>query len=337
MGSENTLKNPENFTSHPELSALENQNIAITGACGFLGFHLTRLLLQIGARVIALTPHKNPPRLNTLVDHPGLTIQNFDLSNTAAVGKIIKEYEPRIVFHLAAYGVQARDRDSRKAIKINVAGSAAVVSAAAACKVERFVQIGTSHEYGESTEPLKENAQLHPTGLYGATKAAAMLIGQSLAAQHGLHWVGLRPFVTYGPFEDTDKFIPYVITQALCKKPIVTSSCEQVRDFTFVEDLVVGVAMSAAQRLESGTILNLGSGQGHSLAHIIKTLTVFFPNADLRIGSLLQRSDEMMYQVANTQHQQQLLRWRPIVSLEQGLKKTVQWYANQEQSLCTNQ
>ncbi len=297
---------------------LSGRRVLVTGASGFLGTHLVRALAGAGAQVVALSRRGGPSEAMAA---------RADITSAAEVRAALKSASPEIVFHLAAYGVQPDQRDAEEATAVNVNGAVAVVDAAAESGARLFVQVGTSHEYGGSDQPLREDAPLNPVGIYGASKAAGTAASRARARRRGLRWLGLRPFVFYGPGEGAQKLVPYVITRGLCGEPVETSAGEQVRDFTYVEDMAAGIAAAALADLPDGEVLNLGSGEGLAITDVLAKLAVLIPGLDLRLGARLPRPDDVARQVADTRKQRRLLpHWRPKVFIDDGLKRTVAWY-----------
>jgi nucleoside-diphosphate-sugar epimerase len=307
------------------LTRLRGLRVAVTGGSGFVGSHLVRTLVQFGAQVTALYPEPTAPRLQDLESIERVV---FDLQNPDSVVTSLSEARPEIVFHLAAYGVQRRDRDLTKAVLTNVSGAAAVVEGAAQAGTRIVVHIGTSAEYGGLAEPIPEDAEIRPAGIYAATKAAGTIVARARARELGVRWLGLRPFVTFGPGEDRDKLVPYVITRALGGEPVITTGGTQIRDFVYVEDLVLGVAMAPFCDLADGEILNLGTGVGTSVGEIIDLIARTIGRADLRIGARNLSVDDVPRQVADVTKQRRLLpAWRPTTSLDEGIRRTIAWYS----------
>jgi len=239
------------------------------------------------------------------------------------------KHQPDFVFHLAAYGVQARDRDPRLALDINVGGSVSVLEACASAHVSAVLQVGTSHEYGGSPSPIPESHPLQPAGIYGATKAAAMIVGRTLATSLGVRWVGLRPFVTFGPGEDRAKLVPYVITTALAGKPIKTSVTTQVRDLIYVADLVEGMALAANSNVPAGTVLNLATGHGRSLREFLTEIASYIPGATLDQELSPPRGDDVENQVADTRNAARWIpEWKPRSDLTGPIAATVDSFRN---------
>jgi nucleoside-diphosphate-sugar epimerase len=312
-------------TGTPQLLAgYRGKRVAVTGASGFLGSKLVHLLLAHRARVHAIS--LDAPSASQSGWEGAVEVVDADLSRAAEIRSLLADLAPHVVFHLGAYGVQARDRDTDRAVAVNVRGSLAVVEGAARAGSDLVVQVGTSHEYGSSDRPLDEDSPLEPRGIYGATKAAGMIVGRGRARELGQRWAGLRPFTCYGPGEDRRKFIPDIVGRALVGEPVPTTEGRQVRDFVYAEDLAEGIALAGVVPLPQGQILNLGSGKGTSLREVIGMLSAMLPGADFRIGALPRRDDDVRCQIADTRRQRELLAtWRPRTELSRGLRRVIDW------------
>lgn len=298
--------------------------VVVTGASGFVGSHLTRLLVNAGADVTTLA---RSPSTARLVDMSGqFSHSACDLTDRAHVKEVFSAIRPQMVFHLAAYAVQARDRDVRIAIATNVDAAVNIVEAASAAGARLVVQVGTSHEYGAGG-PLAEDSALNPVGVYGASKAAGMILGRARARELGAHWLGLRPFVIYGPGEDEQKLIPHIVLNALGGEQVITTTGEQVRDLIYVQDFVEAMACVAMASPPPGEILNVASGNAVTLATVFDILQYLLPEAVWERGARSMRPDDVEVQFASRQKLERYLPWwRPRVGLEQGLRRVVEHY-----------
>lgn len=311
------------------LTRYYGKKVSITGACGFVGSHLARRLVQLGACLTILDLKQPSPDLEKFIGIHRFI--DFDLTQYDSAVERIVASAPDMVIHVAAYGVHSRDRDLELALAVNVAGSIAVVDGAAKARAERIIQIGTSHEYGSSKDPIAEDYCPNPQGTYGATKAAGMIMGRSRAQELGTRWLGLRPFTVYGPGDQEDKLIPYMISNATSGRPVVTTRGDQIRDFIYIDDLVEGIALAAVCDLQSGDFLNLGSGQAVRLGTLFELIQRYFPEADLQIGGRPKRHDDIGIQVAcTTKMKLALNNWTPSYSLNDGLQKTIEMFRKKE-------
>lgn len=305
--------------------AYADKRVAVTGAGGFVGSHLAQLLIEAGADVVALDVRPPDDRLEEY--HGEFDYVHCDLLDPQGTKNSIREASPDVLFHLAAYAVQPRERDAQLAISINIAGSAAVVEGAAEAGTQIVVQVGTSHEYGGAPEPIRETHPLNPTGIYGASKAAGMIVGRTRAYELGVRWIGLRPFVTFGPREDEDKLVPYIITRAMRGEPVVTTDGSQVRDILYVSDLVHVIALLARTEMSSGEIVNIGTGVGTSLRTLMDSIRQIIPGGDYCFGERNARPDDIPVQIADVSKLGGLLaQWKPSYSTLEAIAETVRFY-----------
>lgn len=306
------------------LQSYRASRVVVTGASGFVGSHLTRLLVNAGAHVTTLGRSPFPARLADLSER--CTHSLCDMTDRARVAEVCSNVRPNFVFHLAAYAVQARHRDFRIALATNVNAALNLIEAASTAGVRGIVQVGTSHEYGAGG-PLSEDSALNPVGMYGASKAAGMILGRARARELGAHWLGVRPFVVYGPDEDEQKLIPHIVLNALRGERVITTTGEQVRDLIYVQDLVEAVACALVASPPAGEVLNVASGSGVPLARVFDILHGLLPRAVWERGARNLRPDDVQVQFASVQKLQHLLPWwRPRVGLEQGLGLVVEHY-----------
>lgn len=312
------------------LPVLDDARVLVTGGAGFVGSHLVRLLLACGARVVVLDVAGEPWRLADMAG--AVEYVQVDLNDSASLRAIVAEHNPTHVFHLAAYAVQPSQRNWHDAVQANVSATLSIVDACGQDSNIRFVQIGTAHEYGGAEAAIGEDAPLRPVGVYGATKAAGMIVGRARAREVGVEWTGLRPFVAFGPQEAHQKLIPYVLTQALSGRPIETTKGDQIRDFIYVKDLVAGMVHAALAPAAVDEILNLSAGQVMSLADLIREAASLVPGADLRLGARPHRSDHIPVQKADLSKTKRLLpSWQPHYSIRDALQETLNWYRKESQ------
>ncbi|MGL5095106.1 MAG: NAD-dependent epimerase/dehydratase family protein [Planctomycetia bacterium] len=233
------------------------QRMVVTGAAGFIGFHLCRRLLDEGWRVVGLD-NLNPyydvdlkrARVDLLRRSPGFSFAEIELADDAAVRSAFAE-PPQGVVHLAAQaGVRYSTKNPQAYVASNVAGFVNVIEAARTAGAGHFVYASSSSVYGANTKrPFAEtDACDHPLSLYAATKRANELIAHTYSHLYGLPTTGLRFFTVYGPWGRPDMAL-YLFTKAIyAGLPIdVYNEGRQTRDFTYVDDVVDGLMRVAAK------------------------------------------------------------------------------------------
>ena len=300
----------------------------ITGGSGFVGSNIVRTLVQVGAHVALFVRSK---KLNwRLSDLKGITtIYEGDILHTNFTSVFARE-RPTVIFHLAAYGTMPQERKFDDMVDVNVKGLARMLSSAQGSTIRLFVNTGSSSEYGPKEKKMRESDTISPVNDYGVTKARATLLCQKTARNSSFSIVTLRLFSPYGYFEQPTRFIPSVIRSAITGLPLFATSALFVRDFVFIED-VVRAYLYAAQRSDStvnGHSINIGSGCQHSLGDVVSCVEkIIKKKLDVRweAKSCQQRQIEPKRWEADIVKAEQLLGWKPRVSLESGLEKTIAW------------
>ncbi len=302
--------------------------LAVTGSTGFLGRHLVAAALQRGHEVRALVrPGREGPA--------GAQPVAGDLADAAALARLVDGAEA--LLHLAALGVQSRDRDWSRLVEVNVAQPLALADAAAKAGVGVLVAAGTVLEYRghgrlpEAPAPLPaicgEDAPADPLDPYGATKAAGGALLRARAAEAGLPCWYLRFASLYGPGDDAQKLLPGAIAAARAGRPFEMSGGEQVREWLHVDDAVEALLLAAAAPPRAGVeVVNVGTGQGVALREVV-TKAFDLAGADpglVRLGARPYRRGEVHRLVMSTARAQARWPGRPAPRpLEDGLAALV--------------
>ena len=276
------------------------KRILVTGAAGFIGFHISRRLLADGNEVVGLdnlSPYYDvrlkEDRLKQLAPFGSFRFIRADLSDRAAMERLFALERPRVVVHMAAQaGVRYSVENPHAYIDSNLVGFMNVLEGCRRAGVEHFVFASSSSVYGANTRtPFSVHHNVdHPVSLYAATKKANELMAHTYAALYGIPCTGLRLFTVYGPWGRPD-MAPYLFTRAILEdRPIeIYNEGRMRRDFTFIDDIVEGVArviprITAANTRWSGDspdpatsfapwrIYNIGNGRPVDLMEFIALL-----------------------------------------------------------------
>ncbi len=226
--------------------------VLVTGAAGFIGFHLARNLLEAGWNVVGLDNLNDyydvqlkQGRLSLLSKYSGFSFLKLDLSDHPAVENIFRKHRFELVVHLAAQaGVRYSLIDPRAYIRSNVDGFMNVLEGCRQNEVKHLVFASSSSVYGGNEKipfSIHDNVD-HPVSLYAATKKANELMAHAYAHLYGIPCTGLRFFTVYGPWGRPD-MAPFLFTRAiLAGKPIrVFNHGDMVRDFTYIDDVIEAV------------------------------------------------------------------------------------------------
>ncbi len=298
----------------------------VTGGGGFVGYHLVRRLLSLGAYVSVNEKSPAVPwRLAEVASQ--IALYAADVTNAQAVADVMDAVRPDGVFHLAAYGVNAADQDIREALRVNVAGVLSVLDAMKRCGCGRIVAMGSGAEYGVHEGPIAENTPLRPQSIYGSAKAAATVVAHQYARQHGTGIVTLRPFGIYGEAEPRHKLFCEVILTLMDGRPLELTPGGQCRDYCHAADIASALTACMADESRRDDVFNAGSGELRSLKEYVELIRRRVDSqSEVCYGALPYRKDEVFAPAPDTRLIREQLGWRPAVSLEQGLDGTVEWF-----------
>jgi nucleoside-diphosphate-sugar epimerase len=249
----------------------------------------------------------------------------LDVCDAQSVAAAFQAVAPSVVIHCAAYGVNYTDQDFGRALEVNVHGALRVLSAAARSGIQRFVHVGSAVEYGSHDGAIGEDAALNPTAIYGATKAAATILLRERAKALEVPLLVVRPFGIWGPGEGMDHLTPQIITACMQRMPLRLTSCEVLRDYSYVEDMADDILSLALTHLDvDGMVVNLGAGRGVVLRDFVLSIASALGGADLmQFGSLPYRPTEMRSLVADTTRARQLLGRRESTPVAEGVRRMV--------------
>ncbi len=311
---------------------LASQRILITGGAGFVGANLVRRLLRDFPETklyLIVRDSSSLWRLDGILDK--VTLVDVDLSDRPALKKAVTTIQPEVIFHLAAYGAYARDNTLSKAVLTNITGLENLLEALESVDYKLFVNTGSSSEYGYKTQPMSEKDVLEPNSHYSATKGAATMLASSYGQIHQKPIVTLRLFSIYGPYEEPGRLIPTVAFKALHAQQIDMVGGQIVRDFVYVEDAIDAYLACLKLKNFDQRVFNVCSGIQTPILKVAKKLKKL-ANSDSKIvvGSFQPRPWDTASWVGNPKLARTVLGWTPQHSLEEGLKKSLQWFSENE-------
>lgn len=311
-----------------------DKKILVTGADGFIGSHLTQMLLDHGHKVRALSQYNsfnNWGWLEDVRDPNGLLeIVCGDVRDPNYCREITKGCHT--IFHLAAliaipYSYVAPD----SYVDTNIKGTLNMCQAARASGTSRLIVTSTSEVYGTAQYvPIDENHPRQPQSPYSATKIGADAIAKSFYNAFGLPVVIARPFNTYGPRQSARAIIPTIISQiADGARTIKVGDLSPTRDFNFVEDTCRGfIALAEARGIE-GMDINIATGKEVTMQHTLEMIAKLM-DVDVKYEvdetRLRPGKSEVFRLCGDNRLITTLTDWRPRVTLEEGLKRTIDWF-----------
>jgi nucleoside-diphosphate-sugar epimerase len=303
--------------------------VFLTGATGFIGSHVARLLIGEGCEVYAVVREESSlQRIQDIVAQMHLI--QCDLSAFDKLDAALESVRPDICLHLAWYTVPGKYLAANENLSL-LNASLHLASRLADLDCRRFVGIGTCFEYDTSLGYLSETSPTRPRTLYAASKLAAQLVLEQMANTTGMEVAWLRLFYQYGPFEDGRRLVPSVIGSLLRKQPAKVTQGGQVRDFLHVED--VASAIWAVARSDLSGPVNVGSGLPVTVREIVTRIGEIMNCPDLiALGALPYGASDPMFICADNRRLKEKTDWVPRYDMERGLRHTIEWWRRQSLS-----
>lgn len=330
-----------------------SEPILVTGAAGFIGFHVSKRLLEEGKRVVGIDnlndyydPRLKEARLKQLGGYSDFEFEKLDIADENAVMPLFERLRPPEVVHLAAQaGVRYSMRNPRSYIQTNVVGFFNFLEACRTYPVRHLVMASSSSVYGTNARlPLSESHNVdHPISLYAATKKADELMAHTYSYLYKIPTTCLRFFTVYGPWGRPDMAYFSFTKAILDGTPIqVFNEGRLKRDFTFIDDIVEGVIRVLKAPSEpdadwdplhpdparsSGPyrVFNIGNHEPVELMRFIQILEGHLGKEAVKELVPMQAGD--VYETfADTDALRQATGFAPYTSLEEGLGRFVEWY-----------
>ncbi len=192
--------------------------------------------------------------------------------------------------------------------------------------VKHFIQMGSSGEYGNAASPHSEKTKCLAKTYYNKTKLMASKYLMKKYFDSKLNITILRPYQVYGPLQSVDRIVPITITNCLKKKIFYCSEGLQFRDFLYVKDLVNAIFSTIENKKAFGEVINLGTGKLTQIRYLINKIRKLIPGGKPIYGVIPLRKDEPIEIYPTIVKAKKILKWSPIYSLSDGLKKTIKDY-----------
>tara|TARA_B100001750_G_C15504828_1_gene599668 strand:- start:1404 stop:2357 length:954 start_codon:yes stop_codon:yes gene_type:complete len=309
--------------------------ILVTGVAGFIGYHLTKSLLDDEFEILGIDninayydqKIKNS-RVALLKKYKNFTFAKIDIENRDALSRQFKSFNPQKVVNLAAQpGVRYSIINPYAYMSSNLVGFLNLIELCRNNNVLGFIYASSSSVYSGNTKiPYSVTDRVdRPLALYGATKRANELIAHSYSHLYALNTTGLRYFTVYGPWYRPDMAI-YLFTKNIINgKPIdVYNNGNMERDFTFIDDIVNGTRL-AIEKNYNYEIFNLGNNKSENLMDIISIIEQEI-SIKANINFLPLQSGDPIKTCADISYSKKMLGFQPKIKIEVGIPRFLSWY-----------
>ncbi len=318
------------------------RKVLVTGGAGFIGSNFVRMVLAEQAdcfivNLDKLTYAGNLENLEGFLNHPNHKFIKGDICDAVLVEKLIDEYKIDVIINFAAESHVDRSIAAPKVfIETNVTGTLTLLEAARDRKLERFIQISTDEVYGSlgSQGKFTEETPLSPNSPYSASKAAADHLVKAFGHTWAVRYNISRCSNNYGEYQFPEKMIPLMINNALNDKKLpVYGDGLYVRDWLYVYDHCTAI-WKVLTEAPAGEIYNIGGCNEKTNLEVIGLILKQLGKPQSLISHVKDRPGHDRRYAIEAEKIMTELGWKPSVSFEEGIKKTINWYLQNEKWLC---
>jgi UDP-glucose 4-epimerase len=319
---------------------LADRRVIVTGGAGFIGSHVVDELVARGNEVVViddlstgslanLERHRYDATANGFGPRSRMEFVRADIRDGAAMDQLVRDAD--LVIHMAVACVRTSLNQPELVHEVNATGTLNVALAAQRNHVGRLVYVSSSEAYGSAQwVPMSETHPTEPTTVYGASKLVGEAYAWSMARTYGMDVTVIRPFNCYGPREPDEgrraEVVPKFVLRTMAgSRPVIFGSGLQTRDFTWVEDTAEGIVAIAAEDRLVGETINLARGQEVSIRQLAQKVLAILGRADETPVFDGSRPGDIDRHLADTSKARRILGRGPVVSIDEGLRRYVDW------------
>lgn len=300
------------------------KNILIVGGTGFIGYHLAKKSLKKDWRVTSISS-KLPKKIRYL---PKVKYLLCDIRKKKQLVKIIK----RNFHYVVNLGGYVDHSNKRKTFETHYNGCKNLAEIFIKKMPIAFIQMGSCVEYGSKKSPQKESDICSLKSIntnYAKAKLLSSTYLINLFKKSNFPSTVLRLYLTYGPKQDLNRFLPIIIDSCIKNKKFDCSDGIQSRDFVHINDVVNAIIKSLKSKRARGEIINIGSGKPRKIKSIIECIKKISKGGNPQFGKIKLRSDEILKLYPNIQKAKNKINWQPKISFDRGLKSTIKFFDEQ--------
>lgn len=298
------------------------KSILICGGTGFLGFHLAKKLKKLNWNVFSISTNK------PLKERKIKNVKYFycDISKKKKLNLILDKFQVDFVINFSGY---VDHLNKKKTISSHYLGLKNLSNYYIQKKIFKFIQIGSSLEYGQNNPPHKENMIIKSNHLKSSYSLSKFLSSNHLinaGVKYDFPYVILRPYLIYGPYQEINRIIPIVIDNCLQDRSFPTSSGDQIRDFLYINDFIEIVYKLITNKNIKKKIFNIGSGIPTKVGDVVKMINKKIRKGKPIFGVIKLRKDESKMYYPNIQKLKSTIKHFKFTPLSLGLDKTIKYY-----------
>ena len=304
-----------------EINTNHKYKLLVVGGTGFIGRHIVKKALDLGFNTTSLSK-RNPNEKEKIKS------VNYIVADITNKKNLINNLDGKVFDYVINSGGYINhsnySKDGINAFDTHFNGVKNLIDSLEKNRIKRFIQLGSSDEYGNNLAPQNENQKEEPVSMYSCAKVTSNYFLQTLHKTENFPCVILRPFLVYGPYQGKDRFIPQIILGCIKNKKFSTSEGMQLRDFLFIDDFVDVVFMTLKNNNVLGEIINISSGIPVSIKKVINLIVDYLNSGQPQFGKIKYRDGENMQLYADISKAKTLLNWEPKVDLQTGIHKTIE-------------
>ena len=294
-------------------------HLLVIGGTGFIGYHLILKAKKKGWKVSSLSLNK--PKKERYVSNVNYLIAN--ISNLAEIKRKLKPHYAYVV-NLGGYVNHGFSSEIKKEIlKTHFLGTINLAKIFSKKKIKKFIQAGSSAEYGFAKAPQNENSICSPKSPYAKAKLASTKYLLGLYQTKKFPATILRFFQVYGPKQEQNRILPKIIEGCLNNENIPVSPGNQMRDFSYIDDVIEAIFLTLNSKKMDGEIINIGSGKPRTLKSTMRKICREIGKGKLQFGKIKYRKDENMKVYPNINKARAKLKWQPKTPFSFGIKLVI--------------
>jgi nucleoside-diphosphate-sugar epimerase len=298
------------------------RRLLVIGGTGFLGYHIIKEAKKRNFNITSISLRK-PKHMRF---HKGINYIRADISDFSLLRKKIKN-EFEYIINAGGYGSHPDfGKKGNKLIQTHFGGLKNLLKIIKIDNVNKFIQIGSSAEYGKARSPLKEDIKCFPKTPYSIAKLSCTKLLLNLHLKKNFSVTVCRLFQVYGPKQDNNRILPYLINNCKKNKVFLTTPGKQFCDFCYIDDVVKAIFKILVSKKLNGEVINIGSGKSMQIRKLINSVKTLIGKGQPIFGGLKYKKNTNMRNIANIRKAKNKLKWYPKVNLIDGLKKTIKSY-----------